>query len=92
MTDITTLYIKKGTENLVLTVDNLKETTGLTIGQVFFAVAKHFDKEPSSYPRWLSFRDHNPEYRAIEEVFNTCETDMDKFDLICNWLGEENIT
>lgn len=92
MTEKTTLYIKKGTENLVLTTDELVESDQLTLGQTFFAVAKYFDKEPASYPRWLSFRDHNPEYRVIESAFSECTNDMEKIHLVCEWLGEEEIS
>lgn len=91
MTDKTVLYIKKGTERITRTPEELKETNNLTVGQCFLAVANYYEKTKDMYPRWISF-DKNPgEFKLIKGIIDECSTDAEKIWLVCDWLGEECI-
>lgn len=92
MTGKTTLYFTKGTERVVRSTEDLNETNDLTIGQVFLAVAKHYNKSAEDYPRWISFSKNRSEFDVIKERMDECINDVEKIQMACDWLGEEIIS
>ena len=91
MSEETQLYITKGKDRDVRNLETLRETNDLTIGQVFSTIANHFGKCNDDYPRWISFRKNRGEFDAINIRVIECENDLDKLNLICDWLGEQHI-
>ena len=89
MTEENILYIKKGFERTSRTKDILNETNDLTIGQTFHAVADFNGKIKEDYPRWISFEKNKSEFDIIKARVDECENDLDKVNLVSEWLGEE---
>lgn len=89
MSEENILYITKGFERTTRTADILKETNDLTIGQVFHSVANFYGKIKEEYPRWISFEKNKSEFDILKARVDECETDLDKVNLVCEWLEEE---
>ena len=89
MSEENILYIKKGFENTTRTKDILLETNDLTTGQTFHAVANFYGKISEEYPRWISFRKNKSEFDVINSRIEECGNDLDKVNLICEWLGKQ---
>lgn len=92
MTEQTVLYITKGLERTTRTPETLNETNDLTIGQVFNSVANHYGKIKDEYPRWISYSKNRGEFNVIREHIDGCENDREKYNLVCDWLGEQPIS
>lgn len=82
---------KKGYEQHPRTKETLGETNDLTIGQVFHGVAKFYDKEPSDYPRWISYEKNYNEFLVVKAAIESCSNDLEKVHMVCEWLGEDVI-
>ena len=91
MSEETVVYVKKGLDRVARTTSNLLETNDLTTGQVFFAIANHYEKDKNEYPRWISFGENKSEFDIIKDRVEECDNDLEKIHLICDWLGEDPI-
>lgn len=91
MAEPITLYINKGTNRLARTLEELNETNDLTIGQSFLAVSTHYGKCRDDYPRWISYEKNKSEFLIIKGHIDELATDLEKINLVCDWLGEEPI-
>lgn len=92
MTEQTVLCITKGFDRTTRTPEILNETNDLSIGQVFNSVANFYGKIKEDYPRWISFGKNRGEFNVINERILECANDREKFNLVCDWLGEEPIS
>lgn len=91
MSEEKNIYIKKGFERIVRTVEMLKETNDLSVGQVFNTVASTYEKSPSDYDRWISFEENRSEFNTIKSIVDEFTCDLDKLNWVCEWLDEEAI-
>lgn len=91
MSEETLMYITKGKDRQVRSIETLNETNDLTTGQVFLTIANHYGKCKDDYRRWISFGKNRGEFNVINERVLECASDLEKIHLICDWLGEEPI-
>ena len=92
MTEPTLVYITKGFTSAPRTIETLNETNDLHIGNVFNTVARHYKKDKSDYPRWISFDKNNSEFNIMKGHVEECATDLEKLNMVCDWLGEDPIS
>lgn len=89
MTTSNLLTIKKGREHHVRNEAELMESNDMTTGQCFHAVALYYGKTRDDYPRWISYRKHQGEWRVMDGFVQECKNDLEKVHLVCQWLEEE---
>ena len=92
MTDKTVIYIVKGFARSARTLETLSDSNELAIGTLFLAVARHHNKSDDDYPRWPSFEDNRSEFEIIKSHMESLESDLEKLQFVCEWLGEDPIT
>ncbi len=87
-TEIATIYVKKGYENYAWTIEDLEAQSELLIGHVFHAVSRYYDKAASAYSRWISYSRNRSEFDILQARVEDCENDLERFDVVCEWLEE----
>lgn len=79
------------TRAISYTTEDLLQSSFLTIGQAFNAVANHYDKTPGDYKAWPYFATQRGAFDAFKDILEECANDLERLHCVCEWLDEEPI-
>ena len=86
---MTEIIIRIGRDSTVCDEGDLVKTNSFTTGQLFTAVANHYEKHRSMYDNWPSPSKEPEEYAIIQMELDRLPNDLVKLRWVCNYLKEE---
>lgn len=91
-----TIIIKRGNDTKLYNIEDLAHMRELPIGQLFCAVARHYDKKPTDYgTQWIKYL--TPQYEVsnqftfMKNTLADLRNDLERFNLVCKHLGEPEL-
>lgn len=85
--------VKDGINTFAYPVSDLVHSDRFTIGQIFLAVARFHDKQPTDYKNsWIKYLNEkyevSKEFIQMDAKFKQCSNDFQRLNLACTQLGE----